>query len=145
MCWFIGRRVIITNKIGRNSWQPSTKLLWTFQSSYIIFGLVSTGFVDSLFPQTRLYYTILYYTILLGDIQKYVRWKYKFPNEKLGAEKREKNFFFKLSKKDQCFLHRYYICNDKNIYKFIKKTLNEKKNVCAFLIKTPLYAGLSSK
>ena len=68
---------------------------------------------------TILYYTILYYAILLGDIQKIL--SLEFPNEKLGAEKREKNLFSKLSKKDQCFLQRYYICNDKNIYKFIKK------------------------
>ena len=70
--------------------------------------------------------------ILLGVIQKV----------RLGGEvKREKriNFFCKLNIKVQCFLHCYVYNNNTNIYMFIKKTLNEKKNVYAFLIKKHLY------
>ena len=53
---------------------------------------------------------------------------------KIG-EWKEKLFFCNLSIKDQCFLHSYYLYNDKKIYKFKKKIAEMRKNVCAFLIK----------
>ena len=61
-------------------------------------------------------------------------------NERVKA--RKEFFFGKLILKDQCFYS--YIYNDnKNIYKFIKKTVNEKKKKCLSLYtptkKTHLY------
>ena len=46
------------------------------------------------------------------------------------------------------FLYSYIYNDNKNIYKFIKKTVNEKKNVWALIHppkNPPLHAGLSSK
>ena len=70
--------------------------------------------------------------------------KFLHLNEKLGREKREKNqLFCKLNIKDftQLYIYNY----NKNIYKLIKKTLNEKKCIHPFSKETPLHAGLGSK
>ena len=71
---------------------------------------------------------------------------YKFLNEKSRSENREKNFFVDSKDKTLMLLHSH-MCNDnKNIYMFIKKTINGKKEVYSFLIKNHLYmAGLGSK
>ena len=80
---------------------------------------------------------------------------YKFSKEKSGSKKREKNqFVCKRKINDQCFLHSNIYSNNKNVYEFIKKTLNELYiymyiyiyiYICLFNQKRPFHAGLSSK
>ena len=64
---------------------------------------------------------------------------------KIGERKELKELFFVSStQKINFFLHSYIYNDNKNIYKF-KETLNEKKNVYAFLKNSPLHSRLGSK